>query len=150
MSVIASDLKNMLIGSLSRHSDPSPMYHIPGLGPQLFIMISLCENKYQIRTRVSRYLDSLSFASGGIYMANLKRQTDKALLLSVWGEQNCFCVFLLCLKYHVIERCGWELSPFQRWASNSQHWHKNQQILDSLFLIFSFLGPRKKIRWKQF
>ena len=36
---------------------------------------------------------------------------------------NLFLYFhFLCLNCLVIERYGWELSTFQRWASNSQYW----------------------------
>ena len=92
-------------------------------------LVFLCflENKKISKIKV---VASRNWKHGSFLCIFIKRdykttKTNHKMILSLWGGQNYFfCLYFLCLIWHLIENYGREFSTVRRWAfnSNSQYW----------------------------
>ena len=80
------------------------------------------------RKPVSRSKTSLSPCQGTLWRRYDRTGPKIAPVLYIsrayclFGVKTFLYFYILCHKWCVIERCGWELCTVQRWASNSQYW----------------------------
>ena len=63
----------------------------------------------------------------GTHYSKVREQEERADTVCLGSRFFLYFQFQ-CHKWYLIEKCGWELSSVQRWASSSQYWRSYDSL----------------------